>query len=36
MKHFGERAAIPAAIFVFVCIITASVMSAVWQRRAKQ
>ena len=32
LKHFGERTAIPAAIFVFVCIITASVMSAVWQR----
>jgi BASS family bile acid:Na+ symporter len=35
LKHFGERAAIPAAIFVFVCIITASIMAEVWQRRAE-
>ncbi|HCO94221.1 MAG TPA: hypothetical protein DIU00_09765 [Phycisphaerales bacterium] len=32
LKHFGEKAAMPAAIFVFICIITASVMAAVWQR----
>ena len=32
LKHFSEQAAIPAAIFVFVCIITASAMAAVWQR----
>ncbi len=32
LKHFGEKAAIPAAIFVFICIITASVMAAVWQK----
>jgi BASS family bile acid:Na+ symporter len=32
LKHLGEKAAIPAAIFVFVCIITASVMAAVWQK----
>ncbi len=32
LKHFGEKAAMPAAIFVFVCIITASIMAAVWQR----
>ncbi|MFH1719273.1 MAG: bile acid:sodium symporter family protein [Planctomycetota bacterium] len=32
LKHFGERAAMPAAIFVFVCIITASLMAAMWQR----
>ena len=32
LKHFGNQAAIPAAIFVFVCIITASAMAAVWQR----
>ena len=32
LKHFGEKTAIPAAIFVFVCIITASVMAAVWQK----
>jgi BASS family bile acid:Na+ symporter len=33
LKHFGEKAAIPAAIFVFICIITASVMAAVWQKQ---
>ncbi len=32
LKHFSEKTAIPAAIFVFICIITASVMAAVWQR----
>jgi len=32
LKHFGEKAAIPAAIFVFICIITASIMAAVWQK----
>jgi BASS family bile acid:Na+ symporter len=32
LKHFSEKAAMPAAIFVFVCIITASLMAAVWQR----
>ena len=33
LEHFGEKAAMPAAIFVFICIITGSVMAAVWQRR---
>jgi BASS family bile acid:Na+ symporter len=32
LEHIGEEAAIPAAIFVFVCIITASVAAAFWQR----
>jgi len=32
LKHFGEKAAIPAAIFVFICIITASIMAEVWQK----
>jgi BASS family bile acid:Na+ symporter len=32
LKHFGEKAAMPAAVFVFICIITASAMSALWQR----
>ena len=34
-KYFGEKAplvALPAVIFVFICIITASAMAAVWQR----
>jgi len=33
LQHFGEKAAMPAAIFVFLCIITASTMAAVWQRQ---
>lgn len=32
LKHFGKQAAIPAAIFVFICIITASAMAALWQK----
>lgn len=35
LKHFGERSAIPTAIFVFVCIITASIMAEFWRRKAK-
>lgn len=34
LEHFGEKAAMPAAIFVFVCIITASAMAAIWQKDA--
>ncbi|MHC4221598.1 MAG: bile acid:sodium symporter family protein [Planctomycetota bacterium] len=34
LKHFGEKAAMPAAIFVFICIITASIMAAVWQKNS--
>jgi len=34
LKHFGKRAAVPAAVFVFVCILTASAMAAIWQRKA--
>ena len=34
LKHLGEKAAMPAAIFVFVCIITASVMAELWQRNS--
>jgi|SRR3972149_3213666 len=33
LKHFNERTAIPAAIFVFICIITASIMAEVWQKK---
>ena len=32
LKHFGEQAAMPAAIFVFICIITASIMAEIWQK----
>ena len=31
-NNFGPEAAVPAAIFVFICIITASAMSAIWQK----
>ncbi len=33
LEHFGERAAAPAALFVFVCIITASVLAEWWQSK---
>jgi BASS family bile acid:Na+ symporter len=36
LKHFGERSAIPTAVFVFVCIITASIMAEFWRRKAGQ
>jgi len=32
LTHFGDEAALPAAAFVFVCIITASIMAEVWQK----
>lgn len=32
LEHIGERAAIPAVIFVFVCILTASALPIIWQR----
>lgn len=32
LKHFGESSAVPIAIFVFVCIVTASTISEVWRR----
>lgn len=32
-QHFSDRAAMPAAAFVFICIVTASGLAAVWQRR---
>ena len=36
LQHIGERAAIPAVIFVFVCILTASALSILWQRTEKE
>jgi len=33
LQHFGERAAAPAALFVFVCIITASILAEWWSGR---
>jgi BASS family bile acid:Na+ symporter len=35
LKHFGEKSAIPVAMFVFVCILTASVMAEIWQRKTE-
>ncbi len=32
LEHLDQRAAIPAALFVFICIITASLAAAWWQR----
>jgi BASS family bile acid:Na+ symporter len=32
LDHLGPQAAIPAAIFVFVCIFTASGLTSLWQR----
>jgi BASS family bile acid:Na+ symporter len=32
LEHFGPRAAVPAAFFVFVCIFTAALAAAFWQR----
>jgi len=35
LEHFGEKAAMPAAVFVFICIITASIMAEYWQKTQK-
>lgn len=35
LEHIGEKAALPAVIFVFICIITASILSEFWQRKNK-
>ena len=32
LAHFGEKATVPATVFVFVCIITASALASFWQR----
>lgn len=34
LKHFDSQTAIPAAAFVFVCIITASILAEWWRRSA--
>lgn len=36
LKHLGQEAAMPAAIFVFVCIFTASLLAAYWRRRTEE
>ncbi len=33
IRHFGPEAALPTAFFVFVCIITASILAEIWQRK---
>ena len=35
-EHFSDKAAMPAAVFVFVCIITASFLAAYWQRTGRR
>jgi BASS family bile acid:Na+ symporter len=32
LKHFGPGATVPTVAFVFVCIITASIMASLWQK----
>jgi len=32
LEHFGPGATVPTAVFVFVCIITASIMASLWQK----
>lgn len=34
LKHFGEKVALPAVIFVFICIFTASFLVPLWSRSA--
>ena len=36
LEHLGPKAAVPAAFFVFVCIITAAIAAAIWQRSAPE
>ena len=33
LKHFNERTALPAVIFVFICIFSASILVPVWSQR---
>ena len=32
LKHFNEKTALPAVIFVFICIFTASILVPIWAR----
>ncbi len=32
LKHFSEQTAVPAALFVFVCILSASILVPLWQK----
>lgn len=33
LKHFNERTALPAVVFIFVCIFTASILVPLWNKR---
>jgi BASS family bile acid:Na+ symporter len=33
LKHFSEKVALPAVIFVFICIFTASILVPIWANR---
>jgi bile acid:Na+ symporter, BASS family len=33
LEHIGREAAIPSAFFIFVCIFTAAIAAAIWQRK---
>ncbi|MBN1465233.1 hypothetical protein JXA02_05690 [candidate division KSB1 bacterium] len=35
LKHFNERAALPAVIFVFTCIFTASLLASLWSQKIR-
>ena len=36
LKHFNERTALPAVIFVFVCIFSASILVQIWSKDRKE
>lgn len=36
LKHFSEKAALPAVIFVFICIFSASLLVPLWSRTASK
>lgn len=35
LKHFNERVALPAVIFVFICIFSASILVPIWSNDNK-
>jgi predicted Na+-dependent transporter len=32
LKHFNEKTALPAIVFVFICIFTASILVPIWSK----
>jgi BASS family bile acid:Na+ symporter len=36
LKHFNERTALPAIIFVFICIITAAMLVPIWSKTSNE